>query len=112
MARKLALPLFIAAMLAKPAQPFASDKHLFEIKWDGTRTLCFVDGGTYRLLNRRRVDMTPRYPEFGALAQLLPGCVLDGEVVVMNQGKPDFGLLMSREGAGSPLRVRTRALTT
>jgi bifunctional non-homologous end joining protein LigD len=112
MAGKLELPSFIEPMLAKPAQPFDSDHHLFEIKWDGTRTLCFVEGGKYRLLNRRRVDMTPRYPEFGRFAQLPAGCILDGEVVVMNRGKPDFGLLLSREGAGSPLRVRAFAQTT
>jgi len=112
MARKLALPLFIEPMLAKSGQPFDSQDHLFEIKWDGTRALCFVHGGDYRLVNRRGVDMTDRYPELAALSQLPPGCVLDGEVVVLHRGKPDFGLLQSREGSRSPLRIRTLAKTT
>jgi ATP-dependent DNA ligase len=93
-----ALPLFIAPMLAKPGEPFDSDQHLFEIKWDGTRTLAFIDHGGYRLLNRRRMDMTDRYPEFACLRHLPRGTVLDG--------KPDFHLLQSREQTRFPLKIR------
>jgi len=38
------LPAFVAPMLAQPGSPFDSHEHLFEIKWDGTRMLAFVDG--------------------------------------------------------------------
>ena len=104
-----ALPRFVAPMLAKPGQPFDSAAHLFEVKWDGTRTLAFVEAGSYRLVNRRRIDMTDRYPEFQFLAALPPGTVLDGETVVLREGKPDFQLLLSREQSRSPLRVRLLA---
>lgn len=109
------LPEFIPPMLAKVGRPFDSPDHLFEIKWDGTRCLCFAEGNLpegYRLLNRRRLDMTHRYPEFAFLAQLPPGTVLDGEVVVLRGGKPDFGLLQSREQAQTPLKIRTKAQGT
>jgi bifunctional non-homologous end joining protein LigD len=42
------LPQFIPPMLAKPGTPFDSKDHLFEIKWDGTRTLAFIDAASYR----------------------------------------------------------------
>jgi bifunctional non-homologous end joining protein LigD len=106
------LPAFIPPMLAKPGMPFDSAEHLFEIKWDGTRTLSFIDQGRYRLVNRRRVDMTDRYPEFAFLAQLPPGTMLDGEMVVLRDGKPDFGLLQSREQSRTPLKIRTLARST
>lgn len=106
------LPAFIPPMLAKPGVPFDSEDYLFEIKWDGTRTLAFIDRGRYRLLNRRRIDMTDRYPEFGILAQLPPGTVLDGEMVVLRDGKPDFGLLQSREHSRSSLKIRNLARST
>jgi bifunctional non-homologous end joining protein LigD len=109
MARRKALPAFIAPMLAKPGQAFDSDEHLFEIKWDGTRTLCFVEDGCYRLVNRRGVDLTERYPEFSFLRDFPPGTVLDGEMVLFKDGKPDFALLMSREQARAPLKIRTLA---
>src|SRR5437762_3693117 len=106
------LPTFIQPMLAKPGQPFDSSDYLYEIKWDGTRCLCFVDGRTaagYRLVNRRRIDMTERYPEFAFLAKLPTGTVLDGEMIVLRDGKPDFGLLQSREQTQSALKIRTKA---
>ena len=103
------LPRFIAPMLAKPGTPFDSNEYLFEIKWDGTRTLAFIDRDGYRLVNRRRVDMTARYPEFAFLAQIEPGAVLDGEVVVLHNGKPDFNMLLSREQARSAMKIRNVA---
>lgn len=105
------LPSYIQPMLAQIGEPFDSERHLFEIKWDGTRTLCFVEKGAYRLVNRRRIDMTERYPEFEHLARLPSGTVLDGEMVVLRDGKPDFSLLQSREQARSALKFRTLART-
>src|SRR5438105_2535311 len=100
------LPTFIQPMLATPAAPFDSDDHLFEIKWDGIRCLAFVEDGSVRLCNRRRADQTERYPEFACLTNLPPGTVLDGEIILLKDGKPSFPLLMSREQARTPLRIQ------
>jgi ATP-dependent DNA ligase len=100
------LPRFVPPMLAKPGVPFDSPDHLFEIKWDGTRVLAFVDSRGYRLVNRHRADVTDRYPELGFLDDLPAGIVLDGEVVVLRQGKPDFGLLLSRNQARASFRIQ------
>ena len=98
-------------MQARPGNPFDSSEHLFEIKWDGTRVLAFVEADGYRLVNRRKVDLTERYPEMECLRELPPGVVLDGEMVVMHEGRPDFARLMTREQARSPLKIRTSART-
>src|SRR5713101_2419711 len=105
------LPRFISPMLAKPGVPFDSQEHLFELKWDATRVFAFVDNHGYRLVNRHRVDVTERYPEFGFLNNLPMGMVLDGEVVVLRQGKPDFRLLLSRNQARASLRIHSLART-
>jgi DNA ligase D-like protein (predicted ligase) len=94
-------------MLAKPGNAFDSDDHLFEVKWDGARSLAFIEAGSYRLLNRRQRDMTDRYPEFHFFREPPSGTVLDGEVVVLRQGRSDFGLLESRERARAPLTIRS-----
>jgi DNA ligase D-like protein (predicted ligase) len=99
-------------MLATPGSAFDSELHFFEIKWDGTRTLIFVEHPGYRLVNRRQVDVTGRYPELACLAGIPAGTILDAETVVLRDGKPDFGLLMSREHARTPLKVRTLAKST
>ena len=96
-------------MLARIGRPFDSDEHLFEIKWDGIRALAFVEGGDCRLVSRRRNDLTERYPECDVLAKLPPGCVLDGELVVLKDGRDDFESVLSREQARDPHRVRMLA---
>ena len=105
------LPRFVPPMLAKPGVPFDSPEHLFEVKWDGTRVLAFDDSRGYRLVNRHRADVTDRYPELGFLDKVPAGTVLDGEVVVLRQGKPDFGLLLSRNQARASFKIQSLART-
>src|SRR5713101_6597753 len=100
------LPRFVPPMLAKPGAPFDSAEHLFEIKWDGTRVLAFVEKGGCRLVNRHRADVTDRYPELGFFNDLPAGTILDGEVAVLRQGKPDFGLLLSRNQTRASFRIQ------
>jgi len=85
-------------MLAQSAAaPFDSPAHLFEIKWDGTRCVAFVESGHVRLQNRRFVELRERYPELGCLAALPSGTVLDTEIVVLAGGKPSFNKLAQRD---------------
>jgi ATP-dependent DNA ligase len=100
------LPRFVQPMLAKRGVPFDSSEHVFEVKWDGTRVLAFVESHSYRLVNRHRADVTDRFPELVFLNNLPAGIVLDGEVVVLRQGKPDFGLLLSRNQARASFRIQ------
>lgn len=105
-----ALPDFIPPMLASAGEAFDSDAHLFEVKWDGSRAMAFVDRpGACRLVNRRRIDVTSRYPELQMLGNLPPGTVLDGEVVMLKDGKPDFELLQGREHTRDPMQIRFAA---
>ena len=66
------LPRSFAPMLAKPGTPFDSDRHLYEVKWDGIRAVALVEDGRYRLLSRAGNDLTRNYPELAPLARLLP----------------------------------------
>jgi DNA ligase D-like protein (predicted ligase) len=106
------LPEFVPPMLAKPGEPFDSDEYLFEIKWDGIRALAFVEPDGYRLIGRNRTDFRPRYPELAFLADLEPGTLLDGEIVVLEDGRPDFSAVMSREHSTSPRRIEVLSRTT
>ena len=72
--------------------------------------LAFVEQGSYRLLNRHGVNTTERYPEFGFLVGLPPGTILDGEMVVFHNGKPDFGLVQGRDKTRSALKIRSLSL--
>lgn len=105
----MALPAFIPPMLARIGRPFDDPAWLFEIKWDGTRALAFVEGGEYRLLNRKRNDAKPRYPELAELASLPDGTVLDGEITVLVDGRPSFHGMLQREQARGEARARSLA---
>ncbi len=52
------LPTFVRPMLARPAEPFDSPEHLFEVKWDGMRALAFVDREGQRIVSRHGHDVT------------------------------------------------------
>jgi DNA ligase D-like protein (predicted ligase) len=104
--RRRSLPTFIEPMLAKSGEPIDSDDYLFEIKWDGFRAMCYVEGGKYRLVGRRKSDYTAQFPELAPLAKLPDGSVIDGEIVAMVGGKPDFTSLLTRQRSQSNTKPR------
>ena len=106
------LPASFSPMLAKPGEPFDSERHLYEVKWDGIRAVTLVQGCGYRLVSRRGVDLTANYPELAALARLPAGTIVDGEIVALNQGRPDFEYILRRDRRGptSPDTNRTPAI--
>jgi DNA ligase D-like protein (predicted ligase) len=91
-------------MLATKAAPFDSEDHVFEVKWDGVRALAEVNAGQWQLWGRGGVDYTPRYPELAVLRRLPSGTVVDGELVVWQQGRADFPALLRRHQRRTPLR--------
>jgi len=106
----MGLPEFVAPMLATLVEePFDSDAHLFELKWDGIRALTFVENGAFRALSRNRLDLAPMYPELEALARLASGTVLDGELVALEDGRPSFSRSLERMQARGKLRVEALA---
>jgi len=106
----VSLPEFVAPMLATLVdEPFDSDEHLFEVKWDGIRALSAVEGGDYRVATRNRQDLKARYPELAFLARLPSGTVLDGELVVLEGGRPSFSRSLERVQAKKDLRIAALA---
>jgi DNA ligase D-like protein (predicted ligase) len=91
------LPDFIPPMLAQLVEPFESANHQYEIKWDGFRSLAFIDASGLRLVGRRETDFTARFPELEPLKKLPRGTILDGEIVHLTNGRPDFQSLLARE---------------
>ena len=79
----------------------ADDDHwAYEIKWDGYRTIAFVDDGALRLQSRRLLDVTAKYPEVAALPRAVNAgrAVLDGELVCFDDtGRPSFEALQRHD---------------
>ena len=76
--------------------PTDDENWAFEIKWDGYRTLAFVDGGQTRLQSSNLIDVTAKYPELAEFAGSVnaPSAIVDGELVVLDaEGRPSFELM-------------------
>jgi ATP-dependent DNA ligase len=71
---------------------------IFEPKWDGFRALVFRDGDEILLQSRDEKSLNRYFPELlePLAAQLPARCVLDGEIVVANNGELDFDALQLR----------------
>jgi ATP-dependent DNA ligase len=86
-------------MLAKRVSALpAGDGWIFEPKWDGFRTLIFRDAAEVLLQSRDSKSLNRYFPELLAplLAQLPQRCVLDGELVIAQNGLLDFDALQQR----------------
>lgn len=85
-------------------EPFSDPNWIFETKWDGFRSVCFVRNGKARFVSRNQIDMTPQYPELVRVAEQINAkeAILDGEIVALDQhGMPRFQLLQPRVGRKS-----------
>ncbi|TDA25235.1 MAG: DNA ligase [Archaeoglobi archaeon] len=97
----------ISPMLAVRGKPFSSPEYIYEIKWDGTRAIAFVDlkNERIRIQNRRLMEIAYRYPELDLLDFVKESAILDGEIVVFEGKLPSFYLLQKREHVDSKLKI-------
>ena len=99
-------PPFTSPMLAVSARqlPPDADDWTAEVKWDGLRAITAISRGRVRIWSRAGRDITASYPELGALtsAARTRTLVLDGEVVALSAGRPDFASLQRRMATGTP----------
>jgi bifunctional non-homologous end joining protein LigD len=80
--------------------PADDDRWAFEIKFDGYRTLAFVERGTVRLQSTNLHDVTATYPELADLATGVHAAtaIVDGELTVLDdEGRPRFELMQRHE---------------
>jgi len=113
-------PMLTTAASAVEEVPGDGRTWAYEVKWDGVRVLVHAPserspGGerfrprALRLVSRAGNEVTPAYPELTDLADLPPGTVLDGEVVVLRDGRPSFAALAERMHVRDARRARSLA---
>jgi bifunctional non-homologous end joining protein LigD len=108
-AQAASMPAVIHPMLATLVDdPFSDPEWIFETKWDGFRSVCFVKNGNSQFVSRNQIDMTPQYPELAAVAKQIDAkeAILDGEIVALDKdGMPRFQLLQPRVGRKSGIEA-------
>src|ERR1041384_4941649 len=82
----------VLPQLAKTAKALPTgDRWSYEPKWDGFRSIAFVDGADVHLQSRNGKPLTRYFPE---LRFPQGRYVLDGEIVLFDgEGRQDFDLL-------------------
>jgi bifunctional non-homologous end joining protein LigD len=105
-AREAPMPTTLSPMLATLIdRPFSGPGWLFEIKWDGARTLAWIEGGKMRLRSRAGNEVTHQYPELANLPRHISAsrALLDGEIVVLDEkGRSDFERMQQRMNVQRP----------
>lgn len=97
-APKASIPAAVKPMLATLVdKPFNGEEWLFEVKWDGYRTIAIVDNGNVLLLSRNGKLFTEKYyPVTESMKEWKLSAVFDCELVVLNEkGISDFGSLQN-----------------
>jgi ATP-dependent DNA ligase len=90
----------VAPMLARPVPQIPEGPFSFEPKWDGFRSIVFLDRGEVEIGSRNERPMTRYFPEVAEAltANLPPRCVVDGEIVIPDSSgrRLDFEALLQR----------------
>jgi bifunctional non-homologous end joining protein LigD len=107
-ARKAALPDFVPPELATLAKKPPVGEWLHEIKFDGYRIQAICRKERVRLLTRKGLDWTNRFPRIAAALESLPvvNALIDGEAVYETaDGLSDFSGLQAALKEGGDQRI-------
>lgn len=75
-------------LIGADSEPFDDPSYLFELKLDSERCLSYLNKDSTELRNMR---LLPKFPELSQLhRQVKKNCILDGELAVIKDGKPNF----------------------
>jgi bifunctional non-homologous end joining protein LigD len=100
--RAAKVPAFVEPQLAKLVdRPPEGSGWAHEVKLDGYRAQVRVSHGECVIRTRAGLDWTDRFGAIAEDARVLPDCLIDGEVVALDQrGLPNFGALQAALSEG------------
>lgn len=91
-------------------EAFDSPDFLYELKLDGVRCIAYLDKGVAELRNKTNMRLSPIYPEMQFIHQCTNSrCILDGELIVLKNGKPEFEEILRRSTMTNKTRIELAA---
>jgi DNA ligase D-like protein (predicted ligase)/DNA ligase D-like protein (predicted polymerase)/DNA ligase D-like protein (predicted 3'-phosphoesterase) len=91
---------FTVPMQAESAKKIPSgDNYIYEVKWDGIRTIITVDDGAIKIYSRNGKDITASFPELCIPEEAfrISTATFDGEIVCLDPaGRPVFKNVIKR----------------
>ncbi len=93
-------------LIGTEGQPFDSEEYIYELKLDGERCIAYLDIDKTILKNKRSMLMLPKVPELKNIHENVNvRCILDGELAVIKDGKPDFFEIQKRSMMSNPVKI-------
>ena len=97
-------------LIAQQMEAFDDPDWIYELKMDGFRCLAYIDKDTVDFRNKRNMQMLPKFPELaGIYKHVNDKCILDGEIVVLAGGVPDFYRLQKRTMLTDRFKIQMEA---
>jgi len=97
-------------LIGVEGQPFDSEEYIYELKLDGERCIAYLDKDKTILKNKRNILMLPKVPELSDIYKSINvRCILDGELAVIKDGKPDFFEIQKRSLMSNPVKIEMAA---
>ena len=106
MPKRIEMPGFIKPQLAslKTKAP-KGDQWLHEIKYDGYRVQVHLNSGRRKVYTRNGLDWTKRFSVIAGALDIAGQAIIDGEVVVVHEGRTNFSELQAELAAGREDRL-------
>lgn len=100
----------IDPMLLYETEPFDDENCIYELKLDGIRCIAYIEPKSVILQNKRHKDVTDIYPELSDMKKCVKKrVILDGELVVLIDGKPNFYALQKRSLMSDEFKIKLAA---
>ncbi len=97
-------------LLYEVKEPFDDKDYIYELKLDGIRCLAYLDSRSVVLQNKRHKDVTEIYPELSEMYKCVKKrVILDGELVCLVDGKPNFYALQTRSLMQDAFKIKLAA---
>ncbi len=83
-------------LISEMTDPFNDSNWIYELKLDGIRCIAYLGENT-ELRNKRNDSMLLKVPELSEIhKQVKERCILDGELLILRNGVPDFYEIQKR----------------
>jgi bifunctional non-homologous end joining protein LigD len=99
------MPGFIKPQLATLKDKAPRGDWLHEIKYDGYRIQVNINGAKKRVFTRNGLDWTKRFSVVAGALDIPGQAIIDGEVVVIHEGRTNFSELQAELAAGRQDRL-------
>jgi len=94
-------------LIGEMQEAFNSPDYIYELKLDGERCVAYLDKEGTELRNKRNIKMLVKVPELSNIhKQVKQRCVLDGELIVIKDGKPDFYEIQRRSLMSNSFKIQ------